>query len=427
MTDSNHPDLKSYINVDKDSDFPIQNLPYGAFTSAQNTEPHIGVAIGDEILDLSYLEKEKLISCSKPVFQNSTLNEFMSLAKDEWSNLRNQVSKLLRHDNPKLRDDNQRRSKAFLKQQDAKLQMPVAIGDYTDFYASKEHASNVGSMFRDKDNPLLPNWLHLPVGYHGRASSVIVSGQDIHRPMGQTMAPNQSAPALTECKRLDFELEMACFVGQGNPLGQPLSIDDSENHIFGLVLMNDWSARDIQKWEYVPLGPFTAKSFATTISPWVVSAEALEPFKVAGPEQSPQPLNYLRAKGNPMAHYDIKLSVDLTAHENQQSYNICQSNSKYLYWSMAQQLCHHTITGCGLRPGDLLATGTISGPEKNSWGSLLELSWGGKDPLELGDGITRTFIQDGDEITMKGHCQGAGYRIGFGEASGKIKPPIHKL
>lgn len=426
MSNPNNPELKSFIDIPENHDFPIQNLPYGCFKrkNAPNEQGHLGVAIGDYILDLNLLEKDGILKTIKSLFQEKTLNQFMSCDRNIWIDVRQKISNLLRHDEAALRDHKDLHKKYLVKQEEAQLQLAVAIGDYTDFYASKEHASNVGSMFRDKDNPLLPNWTHLPVGYHGRASSVVISGTPIHRPWGQILPLNETVPQFSPSKRVDFELEMASFVGVGNSFGSPIKLSNSKNHLFGMVLMNDWSARDIQKWEYVPLGPFVAKSFGTTISPWIVSYEALNPFAVNGPRQDPQPLPYLcnaDADGEKQ-HFDIKLEVGLKSPSMSEAEIICHSNSKYLYWSSHQQLTHHSITGCNMRPGDLLATGTISGPTEDSYGSLLELAWGGKKPLTLKNGETRTFIEDHDEIIMRAWAQGKNYRIGFGMCSGELLP-----
>lgn len=422
MVHPNSPELLSFIDVSEDSHFPIQNLPYGVFKN-RSQQAQIGVAIGEQILNLKVLEEEGLLQLSARVFQGSSLNDFMSLPASEWQSARKRISELLRHDNAQLRDNRELRKKCFIPQSQVTLENPVVIGDYTDFYSSKEHASNVGSMFRDKDNPLLPNWLHLPVGYHGRASSVVASGTPIHRPMGQVMPPQADKPKFSLCQRLDFELEMAFFVGKSNELGSSIPADEAKKHIFGLVLMNDWSARDIQKWEYQPLGPFVSKSFATSISPWVVSLDALEPFSVTGPKQEPEPLDYLKRPASSLEHYDINLEVALKTAKNPKKQLICQSNAKHLYWSMVQQIAHHTVTGCNMRVGDLLASGTISGKEDKSFGSLLELSWGGKKPLSLEQGETRSFLEDHDEVLMSAWCQGPSYKVGFGEVAGKILPP----
>jgi len=300
--------------------------------------------------------------------------------------------------------------------------LPAQIGDYTDFYASKEHATNVGIMFRGKENALMPNWTHLPVGYHGRASSVVLSGTDVRRPQGQMKPANSNAPLFGPSCQLDLELEMGWFIGPGNERGKNIALENAEEQIFGLVLVNDWSARDIQSWEYQPLGPFLAKSFATSISPWVVPLEALEPFRVAGPEQEPEPLPYLRT--NKPGSFDIHLEVNLKGEGMKNSKTISTSNFRYLYWSMAQQIAHHTVGGCNLRPGDLLASGTISGPKKEMRGSLLELTWRGTEPIEMENGEQRVWLEDGDQLTITGWCQGEGYRIGFGEVTGRVLPAL---
>lgn len=301
------------------------------------------------------------------------------------------------------------------------MHLPVAIGGYTDFYSSKEHATNVGSMFRDPKNALLPNWRHLPVAYNGRASSVVVSGTPVRRPNGQLKLPDAERPIFGPTRKLDFELETAFVVGEGNALGQPIAVDDAERRIFGLVLMNDWSARDIQQWEYVPLGPFNSKSFATSISPWIVTLDALQPFRVAGPTQEPGPLPYLAQSGE--HGFDIHLEVALKPADATAS-TICRTNFRHLYWSMAQQLAHHTVSGCSTRVGDLMGSGTISGPTPDSLGSLLELAWNGERPLALPGGATRSFLDDGDEVIITGWCRGEGYRVGFGEVRGEILPAL---
>uniref|UniRef100_A0A8D2QAB8 Fumarylacetoacetase n=1 Tax=Zonotrichia albicollis TaxID=44394 RepID=A0A8D2QAB8_ZONAL len=367
----------SFIQVDKDSDFPLQNLPYGVFSTKEEPRHRIGVAIGDQILDLSiikHLFNGPALAKHQHVFDQPTLNAFMGLGWPAWR-------------------------------------------DYTDFYSSRQHATNVGIMFRGKENALMPNWLHLPVGYHGRASSVVVSGTPIRRPVGQTKPDNDKPPVFGACKRLDIELEMAFFVGPGNKFGEPIPISRAQEHIFGMVLMNDWSARDIQKWEYVPLGPFLSKSLGTTISPWVVTMEALMPFVLPNPVQDPKPLPYLQDK-EPYT-FDIKLFVAIKGMANP-----CSSFLQHMYWTMKQQLAHHSINGCNLRPGDLLASGTISGPEPESFGSMLELSWNGTKEIPLGSGQCRKFLQDGDEVILTGYCQGNGFRVGFGQCSGKILPAL---
>lgn len=413
--------MKSFIDVATDSHFPIQNLPYGVFqrkgADATSIGPSIGVAIGDQIVDLRLLQEHKLLNGN--FFSTNTLNRFMAAGRSAWTETRQRLTKLLSADEPTLRDNKELRSRAFVGQRDVQMLLPAAIGDYTDFYSSREHATNVGIMFRGKENALMPNWLHLPVGYHGRASSIVVSGTDLHRPMGQTKTDEAAAPTFGPSKSVDFELEMGFFIGPGNKLGESISTQRAMDHIFGMVLVNDWSARDIQKWEYVPLGPFLAKNFGTSISPWIVTMDALEPFRKNGPEQEPQPLPYLQAP-QPSA-YDIHLEVTLQAKDSPPK-RISASNFRNLYWSMSQQLAHHTINGCNLQPGDLLASGTISGPTPDSFGSMLELAWKGTKPIDVGGGQTRTSIQDFDRITISGWCEGDGFRVGFGEVTGRILP-----
>ena len=422
------PKLKSWIdsaNTDT-TDFPIQNLPYGIFSTAQDLAPRAGVAIGDAILDLAVLEAAGLLKLPSPasVFNRDSLNDFIALGKSAWSEVRAQVSALLEKDNSRLRDDAALRARALVAQADARMHLPVTIPGYTDFYSSKEHATNVGAMFRDPKNALLPNWTELPVAYNGRASSVIVSGTPVRRPMGQIKLPGQDRPIYSACRKLDIELETGFIVGRGNALGEPIPCAEAEEHIFGMVLLNDWSARDIQTWEYVPLGPFNAKTFATTISPWIVTLEALEPFRVAGPTQEPEPLEYLRHEG-PHA-FDIQLEARMRPQDAAQATTVCRTNFRHLYWSMAQQLAHHTVSGCNTRVGDLMGSGTISGPTPDSFGSLLELTWNGKNPLTLEGGVTRSFIEDGDELILAGWAQGEGYRVGFGECRGTVLPALKR-
>jgi fumarylacetoacetase len=416
--------LRSFIEVTPDSHFPIQNLPYGVFVPPEGGAPRVGVAIGAQVLDLSVLEVAGFFPGALfrewRIFDEPSLNEFMSLGRTAWQEARRIIQTLLRHDNPRLRDDAELRAKAFYPQMAVIMTLPAAIGDYTDFYSSRDHATNVGTMFRDPANALLPNWLHLPVAYHGRASSIIASGQDIRRPQGQTVAGTSTTPSFNASRLLDFELEMGFFTGPGNALGQPIPVDQAADHIFGMVLVNDWSARDIQKWEYQPLGPFLAKNFATSISPWVVTLEALAPFRKAGEVQKPEPLPYLRTTAD--WAYDIQLEVHLQVEEVGETAVVCRSNAQYLYWNICQQLAHHTITGCNTRPGDLLASGTISGPTPDSYGSMLELAWRGTKPISLPNGQERKFLQDGDRVTMTGWSQGDGYRVGFGEVTAKVLP-----
>jgi len=427
MTDTTDPSLRSFIPVPPESHFPIQNLPFGVFRPRRGGEPRVGVAIGEYVVDLAVLERRGLLNVPTPagrtvsLFNRSSLNAFMACGQTVWRQVREQLSRLLRDDEPRLRNDAVLRREAIVAMAEVELLLPVEIGDYTDFYSSRDHATNVGAMLRGPENALMPNWLHLPVAYHGRASSVVVSGTDLKRPRGQTKSDAAPAPSFGPSRSVDFELEMGFFIGPGNVLGEPIEIDCAEEHIFGVVLVNDWSARDIQKWEYVPLGPFLAKNFGTSISPWVVSVEALKPFRVAGPKQDPEPLPYLRSPRD--AAYDIKLEVLLQAAGAGEAARISTSNLRNLYWNFAQQVAHHTCNGCNLRTGDLLATGTISGPTPDSRGSLRELTMGGRNPLTLPDGASRGFLEDGDRVTMTGWCQGAGYRIGFGEVTGKILPP----
>jgi fumarylacetoacetase len=418
----NDPVLRSFLQVDATSDFPIQNLPYGVFSTAASPAPRVGVAIGDSILDLAVLESEGMIDLAPAwdVFAQGSINAFMALGPKVWSRTRARISELLRHDNPHLRDNKILRERALVPMAQAKLHLPVAVAGFTDFYSSKEHATNVGIMFRGKDNALQPNWLHMPIGYNGRASTVVVSGTRVRRPRGQLKPPSAESPSFGPCKRLDFELEMGAVVGQSSAMGEMLSERQAEQMIFGFVLLNDWSARDIQQWEYVPLGPFQAKAFATSISPWVVTREALEPFRVRGPSQDPVPLPYLQqAQPN---NYDLQLDVALRAAQINEALRICRTNFKYMYWSSVQQLVHHASSGCVMNVGDLLGSGTISGSEKHERGSLLEISWNGSEPVELAGGIKRTFLEDGDSLSFHGWCQGNGYRVGFGEVEGTIVP-----
>lgn len=438
--------LRPFLPVPPDHDFPIQNLPYCALRRRGDETPRIGVRIGDYLLDLRVLEQAGHLRDTAlgemRVFCGGSLNRFMSLGVEVWASVRAKITRLLSADEPALRDDRELRERALVPVEDAELCMPVEIGDYTDFYSSKQHAFNVGSMFRGPENALMPNYLWLPVGYHGRASSVVLSGTPIRRPWGQTRADFAAAPTFAPSRLLDFELEIGYFIGPGNALGEPIPIERAEQRVFGMVLVNDWSARDIQKWEYQPLGPFLAKNFATTISPYVVPMEALAPFRCRPPPQEPTPLEYLRmrhagehppADGRPAETdaapeagwaYDITLEVLLQTARMDRPQRIALSNFKHLYWTIAQQIAHHTVGGCNLRPGDLLASGTISGPTPDSYGSLLELTWRGERPLNLPDGQQRSFLQDGDTLILRGWCQGEGYRVGFGECAGTILPAI---
>ena len=417
--------LNSFIDVAQNSDFPIQNLPYGIFSNTQDGVRRAGTAIGEWVLDLAALEANGYlkIQAGETYFAQSTLNKFIESGRANWSKIRAELQELLSADNAELRDNPALREQVFFKQADVTLHLPVHVPGYTDFYSSKEHATNVGCMFRDPKNALLPNWSELPVGYNGRASSVIVSGTDIVRPSGQIKLPNADRPQFSACRKLDFELETGFIVGKANNLGEPITIENAWDHIFGMVLFNDWSARDLQQWEYVPLGPFNAKTFASSISPWIVTLEALEPFKTHSPVQEPKPLAYLR-EDHSSNSYDINLSVEIQPEGAVQADVISETNFKYMYWSMAQQLTHHTIAGCNVQVGDLMGSGTISGPTPNSYGSLLEITWNATKPLTLSNGEERSFIQDGDTLIMKGFCEKGGLRIGFGEVTGKVRPAV---
>lgn len=421
MDPTTDPALRSFIPVAADSHFPIQNLPYGVFRRRAGRAPAVGVAIGDFVLDLTELESCGPLPCVD-VFGRPSLNRFMADGPALWKDVRETVSRLLRADVPELRDNATMRQRVLVPMADVEMLLPVEIGDYTDFYSSREHATNVGTMLRGADNALQPNWLHLPVAYHGRSSSVVVSGTDLHRPLGQTKPADAPAPVFGPSKSVDFELEMGAFIGPGNELGKPIPIAEAAEHMFGLVLVNDWSARDIQAWEYVPLGPFLAKNFGTSISPWVVPLAALEPFRVAGPKQDPAPLPYLRSPGE--WSFDVQLEVAIQGTGMDKPHVVCRSNARHLYWNVCQQLAHHTVNGCNLRTGDLLATGTISGPTPDSYGCMLELSWRGSKPVPFPNGDTRTFLRDGDRVTMTGWCQGNGYRVGFCEVTGTLLPAV---
>lgn len=422
MNDANSPQLKSWVEVPANSDFPIQNLPFGIFKT-QYLSAVAGVAIGEYVLDLVYLhEKGFLDGLGLPVgiFNQEYLNAFIGLGRKRTREVRERISELLRNDNDELKANRAARELALIPMEEVQMRMPVQIFNYTDFYSSIEHATNVGTMFRDPKNALLPNWKHLPVGYHGRASSIVISGTPIHRPKGQIKLPEAESPIFSPTKKLDFELEMAFITGANTELGTSISTRQAEDNIFGMVLFNDWSARDIQSWEYVPLGPFLGKNFASTISPWIVTLDALEPFRVAGPKQDPPVLPYLQFEGK--KNFDIKLEVILRTDADETI--ISKSNFSYMYWNMCQQLAHHTINGCNIQVGDVYASGTISGKEPKSFGSMLELTWNGKNPIKLGNGAERQFIEDGDTLILKGFAERDGVRIGFGECAGKILPAV---
>ncbi|KZK75949.1 Fumarylacetoacetate (FAA) hydrolase family protein [Pseudovibrio sp. Ad13] len=402
--------------------FPIQNLPYGVFAK-NGEEPRCGVAIGDMVADMAVLESAGLLKAggTTTVFDKTTLNDFMGLGKTSWDSIREQLTSLFaKGDNDALSGNDTLKAKALVPMSAAQMYLPFAVSEYTDFYAGKQHAMNIGTILRGAENALPPNWLHIPIGYNGRASTVIVSGTDIKRPLGQTKAPTAQVPSFKACARLDIELEMGAVVGTPSTMGQPITVQEADDMIFGYVLLNDWSARDIQGWEYQPLGPFQAKAFATSISPWVVTKAALEAFRTSTPEREKELLPYLNEPG-PMI-YDIELQAYMQPEGADKATLLCHTNYNRMYYSAAQQLTHHAIGGCKMNTGDLLGSGTISGADKAEFGSLMELTWGGKEPITLDSGESRTFIEDGDTLTLTGWAQGDGFRIGFGECTGKILP-----
>lgn len=420
---ANDPSRKSWLDIPADSDFPMQNIPFGVFLTRDDIIT-IGTRIGDTAIDLGALHQLgyfKGIDLTDDIFLQDSLNDFISDGKKTWRLVRNRISDIFLEDNPDLRDNPEHRKQVLFTLNEIEMQLPVDVGDYTDFYASKEHATNVGSLFRDPENALLPNWVRIPIGYHGRSSSIIPSGTPVRRPVGQTKPGEDGVPGFGPTKLLDFELEMAFITTDTNDLGKRVSVDEAEDYIFGLVLFNDWSARDIQAWEYVPLGPFLGKSFASTISPWIVTLDALEPFRTEGPIQDPEPLPYL-SQGQ-KKNFDIKLQVGIQPEGGEETV-VANSNFKYMYWSMAQQLAHHTVNGCNVRSGDMMGSGTISGPTKDSYGSMLELTWRGQNPITLSDGSERKFINDRDTVIMRAYCEKDGLRIGFGECSGQILPAL---
>ncbi|MES2557924.1 MAG: fumarylacetoacetase [Bacteroidota bacterium] len=420
---ANDPAHTSWVEVPQNSDFPIQNLPFGIVKTGQLT-PRVASRIGDFAIDLKslyvlgYLEN---LPFEHSDFDCTSLNTLMKRGKKATRELRNRLSKLFDTNYADLQKNQVHVEQVLIPIDQITMCMPVEIGDYTDFYSSREHATNVGTMFRDPANALLPNWLWLPVGYHGRSSSIIISGEPVRRPKGQIKPNPEEPPIYAACRNLDFELEMAFITFDGKPLGERISTDEAEDFIFGMCLFNDWSARDMQTWEYVPLGPFLAKNFASSISPWIVTLDALQAFKTDGPEQSPEVLSYLEYKDQ--KSYDIQLEVYIQP-ENADETKICTSNFKYMYWNMAQQLAHHTVNGCNIRCGDLMGSGTISGPTPDSYGSMLELAWKGTKPVPMNDGSERRFIQDGDTVIMRGFSSKDGVRVGFGEVAGKILPAI---
>ena len=420
MIRANNPTLSSWVAVPLGSDFPIQNLPFGIFKT-KGEKPRVCSAIGDYVVDLAKVNDLAFfadLEIPKSIFYNQYINDFMALGKDVTRAVRDRLSEILDENETKW-NSREMAKHIFYKMDEVELLIPIQIGDYTDFYSSIEHATNVGIMFRDPANALLPNWKHLPVGYHGRASSIVVSGTEIKRPKGQQIPKDSKQPVYGPCKLLDFELEMGFVIGQKTNLGDTVSIQKAEDYIFGMCLFNDWSARDIQKWEYVPLGPFLGKNFASTMSPWIVVMDALEPFRVPGPAQDPPVLPYLKYDGD--KNYDINLAVKIKP-EGSRSTIVSESNFKYMYWNMSQQFTHHTVNGCNINVGDLYASGTISGKTPESYGSMLEISWQGTKAVQMADGTERKFIADGDTVILEGWCEKDGVRIGFGEAVGKVLP-----
>ncbi|WP_044398590.1 fumarylacetoacetase [Lacinutrix sp. Hel_I_90] len=418
---ANNPDRKSWLHVDKYSDFPIQNIPFGVFLTRDDIIT-IGTRIGDTAIDLGALHQLGYfdgIPLTDDIFLQDTLNDFIADGRKTWRLVRNRIAQIFDEDNKTLQSNKKHKEVVLFRLDEIEMQLPVQIGDYTDFYSSIEHATNVGTMFRDPENALLPNWLHIPVGYHGRSSSIIPSGIPVHRPQGQTLPADATEPVFGPSKLVDFELEMAFITTDANDIGEPIPIEEAEEYIFGLVLFNDWSARDIQKWEYVPLGPFLAKNFASCISPWIVTLDALEPYRVAGPKPLKKQLDYLQQKGK--KSFDINLEVAIQPKKAKETI-VSRSNFKYMYWSMAQQLTHHTVNGCPVNSGDMMGSGTISGATPDSYGSMLELTWRGEKPLKMADGTERKFINDNDTVIMRGYCEKDGTRIGFGEVSTKLLP-----
>src|SRR6478736_1592650 len=409
---ANDPNRISWLTVPSESDFPIQNIPFGVFLTKEDVIT-IGTRIGDYAIDLGALQQLNYfegIELTDDIFMQDTLNDFISDGQKTWRLVRNRIAEIFDANNSELRDNQKNRDIIIFDIQDVEMQLPVFIGDYTDFYSSREHATNVGKMFRDPENALLPNWLHIPVGYHGRSSTIVPSGIPIHRPMGQTLPVGETQPVFGPSRLVDFELETAFITTDANIMGENVPVHEAEDYIFGMVLLNDWSACDLQKWEYVPLGPFLAKNFASSISPWIVTLDALEPFRTKSPKQEPMPLPYLQQKGRHA--FDINLEAYIEP-ENSETTLVSKSNFKYMYWSMAQQLAHHTSNGCRVNSGDMMGSGTISGPTPDSYGSMLELSWGGKNPIKLKDGSERKFIEDNDTVIIRGFCENTEVRIGF--------------
>ncbi len=414
---------KSWLEVPATSDFPIQNIPFGVFLTKENVVT-VGTRIGDYAIDLGALQQLNYfegIELTDDMFMQDTLNDFISDGKKTWRLVRNRIADIFDEKNPKLRDNEKDKDIIIFNIIDVEMQLPVLIGDYTDFYSNKEHATNIGKILGVTENALFSNWHHLPVAYHGRSSSIIPSGIPVHRPLGQTLPYGEETPVFGPSRCVDFELETAFITTDANIMGENIPISEVEDYIFGMVLMNDWTARDLQKWESVPLGPFLSKNFATSISPWIITMDALEPFRTKGPKQDPAPFPYLQLKGKNT--FDINLEITIQP-ENGVETIVSKSNFKYMYWSMSQQLAHHTSNGCRVNSGDMMGSGTISGPTPESYGSMFELSWGGKNPIKLNDGTERKFINDGDTVIFKGFCKNNGLQIGFGEVSCKLLPPF---
>lgn len=419
---TNDPKRKTWLETSADTDFPIQNIPFGVFLTRDDIIT-IGTRIGDFAIDLGALHQLGYFSeipLTDDIFLQDSLNDFIADGRKTWRAVRNRISELFEAGNEELRDKKEHCERVIFAMEEVEMQLPVQIGDYTDFYSSKEHAVNLGSIYRDPQNALLPNWMHLPVAYHGRSSSIIPSGIPVHRPQGQKLPNGATNPIFGPSRQLDFELEMAFITTAANELGQPIPVDQAEEYIFGLVLFNDWSARDIQRWEYAPLGPFLGKNFASSVSPWIVTLDALEPFRTASPKPEKELLPYLQYSGKKT--FDINLEVSIQP-EGKAETVVTHSNFKYLYWNMSQQLAHHTINGCPVNSGDMMGSGTISGDTPKSFGSMIELSWKGSKPVKLDEGGDRKFIEDKDTVIMRGHCEKAGAaRIGFGEVKTKILP-----
>ena len=414
---------KSWIPYTSDCDFSIHNIPFGIYKTTSGTA-HVATAIGDFVIDLAALNSLgyfQELRIDQSIFVNKYLNDFIALGKHKTNRVREILIELFSSTNSSLATHQAHKEQVLKAMKDAEMLLPVHIPNYTDFYSSIEHATNVGTMFRDPKNALLPNWKHIPIGYHGRASSICVSGTNFHRPKGQTKAADAELPTFGATKMLDFELEMAFIIGKETQLGETISIEKTNEYIFGMVLFNDWSARDMQTWEYVPLGPFLAKNFASTISPWVVTMEALAPFRVAQPVQEPQVLPYLQTTQN--NNVDIHLQVTIQPEKGEEKV-VSNSNFKYMYWSMNQQLAHHASNGCNMQIGDMYASGTISGPTPDSYGSMLELSWRGTKPIAMPDGSERKFILDNDTVIMRGYCSNDAMRVGFGEVKAKVLPQL---